>query len=199
MGSVQATRKMTAEEFLAFEEASEEKHEYFDGEVVAMAGGGFNHNTITGNAYFNIRAALKNKCKIYMAETRVQTKAMNTYTYPDVVIACDEMEFLEGKTATLTNPTVIIEVLSPSTEDYDRSKKFVRYKLIPSLQTYILILTEEKKVEIFTKKDSFTWEHREYTEGSFSIEPASVTLDIEKLYEGVVIEPIVINETPTRF
>lgn len=200
METTSAIKSINAEEFLAYEEASEEKHEYFNGQIILKEGVNINHVRVVGNAFFQIQSSIADEFEVFISNMRVYSKGANTFTYPDLVIAQLPLQIVEDKTATLLNPAIIIEVLSPSTEDYDRSKKFLRYKLIPSLQTYILISSEEKKVEIFTKKDAFTWEHKEYLEGSFDINATSITVNMDVLYDGLTLEPIIIiSETPTRF
>src|SRR5262245_26620705 len=135
-------RRMTREEYLEFERASEEKHEFFDGEVFAMAGARRRHNQIVINIGGELRQALRERtCEVYASDMRVRIPETNRYVYPDVTIACGEPRFEDAKEDTLVNPTIVFEVLSDSTEAYDRGDKFALYQTIPSLAEVVLVAT----------------------------------------------------------
>ena len=124
----------TIEEYLEFEDASDEKDEYYQGEIFTMAGGTIDHNRVIRNTITSIDQYLKNKtCQLYPSDLKVYIEANSLYTYPDVSIICDAPEFYLDRNDTILNPSVIIEVLSPGTKDYDRGGKFVLYRQIPSL------------------------------------------------------------------
>ncbi len=149
--------RYTVEEYLAFEAKSERKHEYYDGEIFAMAGTSPDH----GRIILNIARILGNQfldkpCEVFASDLRVRTRK-NLYTYPDLVIICEELQ-LEGQDPqTLINPRLLIEVLSPSTEHYDRTTKFKHYKTIASLNEYVLVSQLEPRVEVFTMSDDGGW------------------------------------------
>lgn len=156
---------LTPEEYLAFErECIDQKHEYFDGEIFAMSGASRRHNLISfalaGIFYtqFNGR-----NCEAYIGDMRVKIPESELYTYPDIVLVCGEPEFEDQVFDTLLNPVVIIEVLSKSTENYDRGKKFENYRKIKSLQEYILVSQEEIHIEHYQRQDNNSWTFKEYT------------------------------------
>jgi Uma2 family endonuclease len=141
---------LTPEQYLAMERASDTRHEYFRGEVFAMAGATRKHGLIA----FNVARILGNQlldrpCEAYVESMRVKVKANGLYTYPDGVIACDDPQYEDNTIDTLLNPQVIFEVLSENTEAYDRGKKFLLYQGLPSLQEYVLIAQEEARIELF--------------------------------------------------
>lgn len=147
---------MTEEEYLAFERQSDIKHEYLNGEIFAMSDASRKHNLIcvsTSNALFDL--LINAPCEIYQSDMRVKVRTGRLYTYPDMVVACGEPEFT--KEGTLLNPVVITEVLSPSTEIYDRGKKFQYYQEIESLREYILVSQDEPHIEHFHRQDNNAW------------------------------------------
>jgi len=136
-----AANTITPEEYLRLERASEEKHEYIDGQMFALAGANRKHRKITANIQFALQAKeAESGCVSDNSDTRLLIPATKTYTYPDVVMTCgEEQRFQDDVTDTLLNPTLIVEVLSPSTEAYDRGKKFISYTSIPSFAEYLLV------------------------------------------------------------
>lgn len=148
----------TPEEYLALEENAECKHEYRNGKIIAMTGGTTNHNEITGNFYANAKFALKKQnYRIFISDVRLWIEEYRQYTYPDVMIIEGKPIYHGKGTSTVTNPTVIVEVLSPSTQDYDRGTKFTYYRAIPELKEYILINQSEYAVEQFSKNEEGKW------------------------------------------
>jgi Uma2 family endonuclease len=144
---------MTPEEYLAFERASPEKHEYYRGEIFAMAGGSEQHSAISANVIGELYGALRHPpCRVYTSDLRVKVPATGLYTYPDASVVCGGPEFHDEHRDTLLNPRVIFEVLSPSTESYDRGEKFDNYASIPSLVDYVLVSQDEKLVEHYTRR-----------------------------------------------
>ncbi len=143
--------KMTVEEYLAMERISEIRHEYFDGEIYAMAGARRNHILITGNLVATLNVQLRSKpCEVYPTDMRVKVSAKH-YAYPDVVVVCDKPQFDDDTMDILNNPTIIIEVLSSSTERYDRGKKFASYRELPSLQEYVLVSQYDPHIEHYVR------------------------------------------------
>ncbi len=152
-----AQKKWTVEEYLAFERGSEEKHEYYAGEIFAMSGASREHNLIVTNTIVTLGSQLgSNPCEVYPSDMRVKVNAIK-YTYPDVSVVCGEPRFVDGEFDTLLNPTVIIEVLSDSTEDYDRGTKFKHYMGIDSLQVYVLIAQNEVRIDHCTRQSDGDW------------------------------------------
>jgi len=150
--------KMTTEEYLKFERASEIRHEYYDGESFAMTGAKVNHNRIASNINRCLGNQLADRsCDVFLSDMRVKIQEVDKYTYPDVVVVCGDLELEDDKFDTLLNPVVIIEILSNSTELYDRGEKFAHYRLIPSLQEYILVSQYHCKVEKFIRGDDGIW------------------------------------------
>jgi Uma2 family endonuclease len=143
---------MTPEEYLRFERHSEEKHEYLNGEIFAMTGASENHNLILMSLGSSLYVQLENRpCRVYPSDMRVKTQAKAHYTYPDISVVCGKPVFEDDTLDTLLNPTVIIEILSPSTERYDRGRKFQYYRTIPSLQEYLLVAQDSIHVEHFVR------------------------------------------------
>ena len=156
--AAQAKVRYTPQEYLAMERQAEGKSEYFQGEIFAMAGGSEEHNLIALNIASELRNQLKGKpCRVYPSDMRVWIPAYEKYTYPDVTVVCGQPQFQDGTRDTLLNPTVMIEVLSPSTEKYDRGKKFERYKSLLSITDYILVAQDERLLDHFVRQPHDQW------------------------------------------
>lgn len=154
----------TEEEYLVQEPEREYKSEFRDGRVVAMAGASLAHAKISTNVFGELFGMLKgSRCNVFASDMRVKVAKARLYTYPDVTVVCGELELDRPKMGTVMNPTVIVEVLSPSTEDYDRGEKFEYYKKLDSLQEYVLISQNQARVECFRKRDEGHWEPTEST------------------------------------
>jgi Uma2 family endonuclease len=150
---------MTSEAYLAFERAQfDAKHEFLDGEIIAMAGASRQHNRIVTNLVVSLGTQLRGRpCDVYSSDMRVKIPATGLYTYPDVIALCHDPQFEDEAMDTLLNPTVIIEVLSPSTEAYDRGLKFAHYRSIEAMQIYILIAQDKPQIEIFRRQKNEDW------------------------------------------
>jgi Uma2 family endonuclease len=158
MGLPQRARRLTPAEYLDIERAATCRSEYFDGEMFAMAGGSPRHSLIKVNICSEIRARLKrSSCTAYDSDLRILVSATGLYTYPDASVICGPLEFEDQRHDTVLNPTLIVEVLSDSTEAYDRGKKFSHYRQIASLREYLLVSQEEAKIERFLRNDNGTW------------------------------------------
>lgn len=180
-------KRYTIEEYLEMEQASQEKHEYYQGEVFAMSGPKVPHGIISGNTFLALGNQLKGKrCRPFNGEQRIHIEQNTLFTYPDIFVVCGEIETRNNDDWNILNPTVIIEILSPSTRDYDRGQKFKLYRDIPSLKEYILIDSEFINVEFFFLNDEGHWELREYKtiEDSFLLKSIQVQLDLKEIYEG---------------
>jgi Uma2 family endonuclease len=184
--STGALKRYTVEEYLARERVAESKSEFFDGELFAMAGGSKSHNVICFNLIRRLGNALDRKpCQGFPSDMRVVTPT-GLYTYPDASVACGPAEFQDDREDVLLNPVVLFEVLSPSTESYDRGRKFQNYQSIPSLKEYILISQDRPLVEHFTRQaETNTWLLESYTEGEFPLPSLGVSLTVNDLYENV--------------
>ena len=148
MASIVAKTYLTPEEYITFERKALTKHEYLSGEIVAMSGASFAHNFITGDIFGELRTQLQGgKCKAVTSDMRVKVSETGSYFYPDVVVFCGEPQAEDNISDTLLNPTVIIEVLSPSTEARDRGEKFWHYQHLASLQEYVLVFQDRVRVE----------------------------------------------------
>lgn len=157
MTAIQKTL-ISEQDYLEEERKALKKREYYKGEVFAMVGATQNHNAITGSLIGELYAFLKGRsCKVYPGDLRVHNPENGLYTYPDVTIVCGKEEYLDEEFDTLLNPTVLIEVLSPTTEGYDRGTKFKLYRSIPSLKNYIMISSTDFSAEIYTRMDNDEW------------------------------------------
>jgi len=185
----QGKTRMTPEEYLELERVSEIKHEYFAGEIFAMVGASLNHNQISGNIFGELRNKLKQSaCRPFVNDLRVKVQEIDKYTYPDIVVVCGDIELeKESGMETLLNPVVIIEVLSDSTEAYDRGTKFHHYQLINSLQEYILVSQHSCLVEKFTRCNGGEWIYLSYDnmEKTITIEAVKCELMLSDIYYRV--------------
>lgn len=182
---------ITPEAYLEMERASLEKHEYFRGEIFAMAGASLAHNDIFSNAFAAISSFLSGKdCKPYASDLRIHITANTLYTYPDISIICGPKKTSDLYADSVTNPSVIIEILSPSTRDYDRGTKFMLYRAIGSLQEYILVDSTSVCVEHFEKQSDQSWRLTEFKDisASFRINTVGLSITLQQLYEAVTIE-----------
>jgi Uma2 family endonuclease len=159
----QKPKSYTPEEYLEFERNSEIRHEFIDGEIYEMAGANQRHNRISTNIIRLLdHRLLERDCNVYGSDMRLDISAIDKYTYPDVVAVCGEEIFANEMEDTLANPMLIVEVLSKSTEAYDRGAKFEHYQIIESFQEYVLIAQEPFRVEQFVRKDKNVWTYFEF-------------------------------------
>lgn len=188
----------TAEEYEARERTAEFKSEFYRGEIFpmqgpdgpfGMAGAKFNHNRAKDNLLHELTVRLKGgPCQALTSDMRVRVQATGLQTYPDLLIACGKLEFADGKKDSLLNPSVIIEVLSDSTEGYDRGAKFLNYQKIPSLREYILVEQDEPICERYVRApDGFTWLRTtvEGLDGSLTVATVNATIPMTDIYAGV--------------
>ncbi len=188
MSAVPATKFHTIEEYLLFEEKAAEKHEYYQGEIFAMAGATIPHNQIVRNTLTAIDRFLEGKsCQVFPSDLKIWCEKHSLFTYPDISVVCGEPEVLANRNDVISNPGVIIEVLSKTTENYDRGNKFKFYRSLPSLKEYILISSMEILVERHTRQATGFWNLRESTnaEEHFLIETLDFSCRIEDLYRNV--------------
>jgi Uma2 family endonuclease len=179
--------KLTPEEYFAWEAQQQVRHEYLDGEVYAMTGGTVNHSQIASNFNRLLGNHLRGSgCKVLNSDARVNIVASTHYVYPDVSVTCDERD--KTTTQYITYPCVIVEVLSSSTEAYDRGNKFKLYRRNPSLQEYILADAETMAIDLFRKVDGDNWRIIDYEPGDVvKLTSIKLTFPIEQVYEDVVL------------
>lgn len=183
-----AKTKLTVEEYLAFERASESKHEYYDGDVFAMTGGTPAHSLIASNFIREAGNALKGRpCVVYTSDLRVKVNPSGLYTYPDVTIVCGEQLFDDELRDTLVNPSVIVEVLSKSTASYDQGPKSKHFRKVESLQALIFIEQESPAVEVYRRQPDGNWILSDATEltESIAIEPIGISIPLAEIYRNV--------------
>ena len=188
--------KWTVAEYLAAEQTSEVRHEFFNGEIFAMAGASPEHNTVKENCIGEMFFRLKNTpCRSFSTDQRVKIPATGLYTYPDILIVCGRAEFDAEDPHSLINPQVIFEILSPSTESYDRGTKFHHFQKLPSVKEYVLISQDKMQVERFVRQPNDSWLLTTFDDvnGEFALTTVPVTVLLADLYRGVEIP-----ELPSR-
>jgi Uma2 family endonuclease len=156
--ATQPKPRLTAEQYLEIERKAEYKSEYFNGEMFAMSGGTLAHSRIATNIGGALYSQLRGgPCAVQSSDLRVLVKPSGLYTYPDLSVVCGEPQLLDRSRDTLVNPTLIVEVLSPSTEAYDRGRKFEHYRSIDSLRQYLLVSSDRIRVDLFTRQADGRW------------------------------------------
>ena len=156
--TAQPKRYTTEQEFLDFERTSTSKHEYYAGEMFAMAGGTITHNLIASNTLASLHGQVRGtRCRVINSDMRVKIIATGLQTYPDITILCGQPVFLDTSQDVILNPTIIIEVLSPSTERYDRGMKSQHYRTIETLQAYLLISQDKYHIEHYVRQENNQW------------------------------------------
>lgn len=178
----------SAEEYLEIERSSEEKHELHNGRIITMAGASLKHNRIVGNLIVNIGSHLKGKsCNVFPSDLRTKAHTPDSFTYPDITIVCGEPELMDDHFDTLLNPSIIIEVLSPSTEKYDRGLKFFYYMQMPSLREYIMINSTEIYIHISRRQNDESWKFEEVSNpcASLFVNTIGYSISLNDIYDGV--------------
>ncbi|WP_420461270.1 Uma2 family endonuclease [Neolewinella sp.] len=193
MNAKQLTQRYyTREDYFALLRTSQHKYEYLNGRVKMMAGGTVAHADIVGNTYYQLRAADHN-CKINNSEMAVSVQLLNKYFFPDASAVCEAEAAYEpgGGIARLTNPALLVEVLSEGTADYDRTTKFSAYRQLPSFREYLLIDSRRYNVETYYREQSDLWRIANYQEldQEVRINTLNITLPLSVFYEGVVLDP----------
>ena len=179
---------MSYEEYLAWEPTQEMRHEFWDGEVVAMAGSTRNHNRISVNFLKVLDNALADRpCEVYISDIKVQIQPRRKYFYPDVVVTCDERD--RNEALVVAYPCLLIEVLSPSTEASDRGFKFSQYRKFETLQEYVLVQVDQPIVEVFQRNDLGQWVFFEYELGDrIFLKSVNVEITVSDLYRQIQFE-----------
>jgi len=182
--------KISIEEYLEMENASIEKHEYYKGEIFAMSGAKVAHVIISDNILSVLKQKLKGKsCKPNGSDLRIHIEANTLFTYPDISIICGEIITLNNDDYNVLNPSVIIEVLSPSTKNYDRGEKFKLYRDIPTLKEYILADSESVHIEVFRLNENNHWELEEYNsiDDLLYLKVINEKIPLSEIYDGAKI------------
>jgi Uma2 family endonuclease len=182
-----AHHRYTWAEYLAFERVSNAKNEFFNGEIYAMAGGTPEHAQLGARVLRDLGAQLRGKpCELYTSDLRIRVAATGLATYPDASIICGKKELDPEDANTVLNPTVLVEVSSPSTEDYDRGEKFAQYRQIPSLQEYVLLSHREPLIEVFRRMPGGDWARTEARpRASATLASVDCQLAVDPIYDGV--------------
>ena len=180
--------KVTEEEYLAIDRAAEVRSEFFDGEMFAMSGGSMRHARLQRNIIVELHARLLgSKCEVFTSDFRVRISSCRMYAYSDVTVVCGKPILADERQDILLNPAVIFEVLSPSTEYYDRGPKFQYYRAIESLTDYILVDQNQVRIEQYTRGAANTWTLRDYQrpEEDLQIPSIGISLALERIYDRV--------------
>jgi Uma2 family endonuclease len=187
--STQPKTYLTPEQYLEIESNAEFKSEYYQGEMFAMAGAGESHNLLVANLIIGLGAQLlSGPCRIYPSDMRLRVEKTGLHTYPDVMVVCSGPQFTGKNRVTLLNPTLIVEVLSPSTEAYDRGRKFDQYKSILSFQQYLLVASDRIHVDLFTRQLDGDWLLKSADppeEDSLKLQSIGCRLTLADLYRNV--------------
>ncbi|WP_437733967.1 Uma2 family endonuclease [Sorangium sp. So ce1335] len=185
MGNAASAQRMSATEYLEWERAQAAKHEYHLGEIFAMAGGSPRHNFLSSAMGAELRAAVRGKpCHVLSSDQRISAKQGERYVYADTVVVCGGVRMEPGASDVLANPSVVVEVLSPSTEAYDRGGKWGAYQRIPSLTDYLLVSQVSVRVEHYRREADDSWRYRVIEAGGSITLANGATLPIDAIYEG---------------
>lgn len=182
---------LTPAEYLALERQGERKHEYAAGERIAMVGASFRHNLIQTSVVASLYSQLGNRpCAVLPSDMRVKIEPLGIYTYPDITVVCGEPQLEDDERDTLLNPTVIVEILSPSTERYDRGRKFQRYRLIPSFREYVLIAQDAYTIDHYIRQADNTWNlsTSDRLDDTIALPSIGCTLALADVYEKVPLD-----------
>ncbi len=191
-------RLLTEEEYLAKERLAEFKSEFYQGETFVMSGASWEHTLIKDNLASEARVALKGTgCQVLTSDLRVKVSPTGLYTYPDIVIVCDKPDFLDAKFDTLLNPRIIVEVLSESTEGYDRGTKFKHYRSLPSLQEYVLVSQDRPLIERYFRREN-SWDFSDVAglSEAFEFAAVAVRVPLSEIYAGVEFPDLALKSEP---
>ena len=186
--STQPKTLLTPEQYLAIEREAKYKSEYYQGEMFAMAGAGWVHNRLVANLIGGFyRQPQQSPCQACPSDMRVRVSATGLYTYPDVVVVCGDPQFLDERRDILLNPSLLVEVLSPATEAYDRGKKFEHYRSIESLREYLLVASDRVHAELFTRQPDGRWllTSANRLEDSLDLQSLGYRLALADLYASI--------------
>jgi Uma2 family endonuclease len=186
--STQPKTLLTPEQYLEIERKADYKSEYYQGEMFAMAGASLVHNILVANLIGELHGKLRSgPCRVLPSDMRVRVTLTGLYTYPDVIAICGEPKLLDNQLDTLLNPHLIVEVLSPSTEAYDRGRKFEQYQTIESLNEYLLLASDRVHADLYTRRPDGRWllTSAKRPEDSLDLQSVGCSLALADLYENV--------------
>lgn len=181
-------RRFTPEEYLQLETSSETRSEYHEGEIFLITGGSLNHNRIVLNLASSLGAALKGgPCQVFQSDARLLVEQHMLFTYPDILVVCGSLALMRGRTDTLTDARLILEVLSPSTEAYDRGEKFRMYRSLPSFEEYVLVAQDRTLVERSHRQSDGTWSWKGFVsqEDTLELQSVPVRLPLAQIYRDL--------------
>lgn len=189
-GDAARAAHISYDEYLAIERAADERHEWLDGRTYAMARGSLTHGALSAAMVRELgNLALGCGCVVFSSDAKVRVAATGLATYPDASVVCGPIETASGDEHAMRNPSILVEVLSESTEAYDRGKKWRHYRQIPSLRHYVLVTQHERAIEVYTREGDH-WTLREGHEGDhLALDALGGTLSIDRVYAGITLEP----------
>lgn len=175
--------RYTYADYLALEDAANVRHEFLEGEIHAMAGGPPVHAAICSNVTTSLNVQLRGKgCRVHSSDLRIRVLETGLATYPDVTVVCTRAEIDPENRLTVTNPKVLVEVLSPSTAAYDRGEKLSHYQRVPSLQEIVLVAHDERLIEVWRRGDAGSWTRSEARSGSIALMSIACVLEVADVY-----------------
>jgi Uma2 family endonuclease len=202
MGVAEPVKRLTEIEYLDLERSLESRNEFFGGEMFAMSGGTPRHSQIATNLAREFGSKLKERnCILYNSDLRLKVEATGLFTYPDLSVVCGPLQFAPGTDDTVVNPRLIIEVLSDSTEAYDRGKRFENYRQMPSLREYLLVSQKEPRIEQFVRQETEQWLLREAAglEATLDLPSLEIKIFLAEVFSGVEFVPAPMRaQTPPR-
>ena len=192
MSAVLEKNRNTAEDYLTLERSASSKSEFHDGQIFAMTGASRKHNLVSGNIYRELSLQLKKSpCEAYINDMRVKAAQANSYHYPDIAVVCGTPQFEDAQVDTLLNPTLLVEVLSPSTEAYDRGGKFAHYRKIDTLREYLLVAQDQPSIERYVRQgDVWILTEAEGLEASVPLESIDCVLSLREVYDKVLDDAV---------
>lgn len=188
MGESGEKKRYTVEEYFALEETSEIRHEYFDGEIFAMAGGSLNHSRLASNVEFSLRKQQKQHCDVFRESVKLEVIKDFYYPFPDVMLTCNPFDLRQKNK--IAHPSLIVEVLSKASLKSDITTKLKKYKAIASVQYYMLVSQYEMSIELYSRVNDALWTYEEFTEqhAMINLEKLEITLSLSDIYENIIFE-----------
>ncbi len=185
-----STRTYSLAEYLDLEAQAAEKHEFYNGKIVKVPGGTIYHNAIAlriGALLLRALDDLETRYYVFNSDMKLYIPAWNQSLYPDAVVVCEQVEFYEGRQDLILNPLLIVEVLSPSTEGYDREPKFIKYKSLPSFREYVLVRQDQPEITASYRREPNVWEdtHAQGLEAVLNLRSVPAKLELAKVYKGI--------------
>ncbi len=191
MSTAEKKAKLSWEEYFAYEDSIEGMAEYFNGEIFDMSGGSLNHSRITRNLTTLVDNLIKDsECEAFTPDARLQIEAANSFVRPDLWVICGQPEKMPGRNDTAKNPTLVAEVLSPSTSNFDRTGKFTQYRLLPTLREYVLVEQDHPQLDVFFRTEFGAWEFSSVTDldGEVTFRSLGISVKLADIYRNVDFE-----------